>query len=294
MARRKKAKLLGSRAGATQTRILYQLNYDAGAPNILIDTAKDLSLVNHRMYKQNRNYVVRLSWGGTVSSGTAGTTPLAFYAAQNTWQIRKAFAYAQKTYWQIVRKSMQKGQKIGRWHQFKIDQLVAQEGLGHFTPSGISNAGFDWPRTELANLTGAGNFSWGLTGTSGGSDFSCLDAYDSLEDAPQDIPAMASAQMPYAAVDPDPVSENSVILRADHDNPPYNPTNLQHQYQYFQIAPGTVGGTTIHPQSTPWFTAPCGLIKVEGPSANATHWTNNILVLEVAAGPYKGVLSEAM
>lgn len=284
----KKPRLLGSRAGATQTRMLFAL--DATLTNKMIDVAQCLSLVNHRLYKQNRNYVVRVGWGGTLDSSAPAAAPIDVQAAQNTWQLRKAHAYAQQTYWRVMRTVAHEANlKFGRWHQFIVDQLFTTEGLSRITPWMISSTGSEWTVSELANTGGAGDYRWSLIGNTSGFEFGLLKSYDLTADTEEDTPPGTGA-MPYAAVDLHGLhSENADEVVGDADSPPYNPTALQHQPQFFTCGAGTATSPN-HPIMTPWFTAPCGLLRI---TPNGS-WENNFLVVEVAAGPYKGTLSEAM
>ncbi|AXH73556.1 MAG: putative replicase [Circoviridae sp.] len=294
MARTKRPTLLGTRAGATQRRINYA--WASGAVGTIVDIGQSLSLVNHRLYKQNRVYYARVGWIGTNAPVAPAPHSMTIKCAQNNWQIRKAFAFAQSNYWKSYRDELNNANvKPGRWNQFTVDYEVAG-GLATMLPDQIAGGTAEWNDSEVRDLTHATNtlqFAL-LGGTVAGVEYGILDRYDISADTEQDSPPAASTAAPYASIHGDEVDSASAEILQEHgDNPPYNPVTLQHQEQRFEIAPGTVAGVVNFPHFTPWIEVPCGLIELT-PNSVGTEFNGNLFCVELAPGPYKGVLAEAM
>lgn len=293
MAHDKDPPLMGTRAGATQLRINY--TWASGAVGTIVDIARSLSLVNHRLYKQNRVYMARVGWIGTNAPVAPAPYSMTVRCAQNNWQIRKAFAYAQTNYWKSFRDELQESNiKKGRWNQFIVDYEVSG-GLADMLPSDITTGNAEWNDSEARDLTHVSNTSqFSLLGPNAAGEYSMLTQYDLSADTEQDVPAASGAVAPYANLHGDSADSASAELLQEHgDNPPYNPVNLQHQEQRFEISPGSVADVVNFPHFTPWLEVPCGLLELT-PNSVGTEFDGNLFCVELAPGPYKGVLAESM
>ncbi len=75
------------------------------------------SKLNHRLYRQTRNYRVRLQ---QTQDANAGRVMTQIFTLPDTWFVRGAIKYAYDTYMQNHADELANGIKFGRWHDFQI------------------------------------------------------------------------------------------------------------------------------------------------------------------------------
>lgn len=285
-----------------------------------IDLAKDLSALNRRFYRQGYNYVVesvqiatpiglKISDIYTMTLSTAAST----YMTHNAW--KKGF----KT-WQRMQNEYADGSGArlkGKWADFKV--LLDDSGASFLTPIAGDGGALSMGEWVYSNYVydDAGTSrspAISLIGTvTEDSHIALIEAYQESRNYPSSGPANETevstgfyAQF-HGVGDTD--DELGTDLRDDNDLPPYD------QDDYYG---GETNGDDPHPKQliainaanpmgrAPGFVAPCGLIEIStgeaaldnagsadgvyGAGATAT----GLLLVTVAAGPYKGVLAAPM
>ncbi len=298
---------MGSTAGATTTRIIVQVN---NANTNYVDVPKLLCQVNHRLYRQNRMYCVRVGYIGAHS----GVRAAEVYALPNNWAFRKGHKLAQAAFRQAMKTSAIGKSKSGRWSDFRIKHDLTQyssqiEALdahnitlgsaeylysqvaGDTGPDGSDGDGspniygfHGVGASSTSNESAAGGYAYATTGS-----FGIIHEYEKIEDTEQNTPPDHDNLAAYRLLDSDAdrSATNELMSSEIGDNPPYNPEDLQAQEQQFTIRFQGTGSADI---ATPWIAAPCGLLKIGTTEGSGT----DLLYIEVMAGNYKGVLAEDM
>jgi hypothetical protein len=288
--------IMGTSAGATQRRIILD-SATAGTVQY-IDTSRLLSQVNHRLYRQQKMYCVRVGILG--NSGDAQRIQVK--AAPNTWAVRKGLLHARQAYNDAMRKSGVK--KRGRWADFRVKYNVTQyTGNQDFaTAQGLDITDAENLLSLVAGDSGTSEgsspqfYGFHILGATSGANvgqatasYGVVSEYSNMEDSEQNTPPDVGTTSPYSALSQDAqqASANVELAIEDGDNPPYNPINLQVQEQEYWAT--MLGTSARNPASsvTPWIVAPSGLLTLTNYDS-----TGNDVYIEVMAGKYKGVLAE--
>jgi hypothetical protein len=293
-------------AGATQRKIHYSLHSSGGlVPSqssasagtvqdvSYVDIFKDLSLCNHRLYRQGRVPMVRI---GTIGPfGNPSTLAVVAQPLPNTWPVRKAHQLALKEY---LRATKEERRRTGqaRWHDFKVWYDDGMRTGNHtLSPLGITTGNSEWPYSEIAEADDSTERRFKFIGSTDGNAFGMVAEYDSAADQQDDVPDNPGSTTPYENLNPDVQNANTDNLLDEGDAPPYNPENLQVSYPQFMIAQGTGKSDQL---VSPWFPAPCGLIKLTAAMTFGSDNTSDDAVggffVEVAPGDYKGIHATPM
>lgn len=279
-----------------------QVNLCSGSQSTLftLDVGRNLSRVNHRLYRQGKTYQVKIDLDNRVNVDT-GPAQIHVYALADTWYVQKAWQLARATYLKATseEREMMSSQQKARWEDFRVTAGVSGSADVH---------SYRYSRTDLAgSLDQDGesvtsvivmadgstrNFGWnGGTGT-----YNMLDQYSKSGDT-DGSPSTIDSDKPYDGVD-DETNETQMDNLADHGNlPPYNATTFTGS-PWVKIAtldnsgqtnPG--GGSGHARMSTGFFNAPCGLVVLQ--TNIATTLAGNVS-MTAKAGDYKGVAAMNM
>lgn len=318
MASRKKSKTPAVRY------LRYELT-NSGTPNTetshFIDLARDLSIVNRRLYRQGKDYHVKKIT--IVSSNTPSVT--VFDPAGNkqnggrisvsvvpyNWVSQMAWKRAFKT-WNEMNKtatSQVAGEIQGTWADFKVFMDVQHRAATMLRPKDNGGNNYDLGEWEYSALvtpdgtTSADDFNLHMLGDHLGSvgawnSVGLIKSYGesraTVSDASPNVPSIASDDPLVNVFDyGTAVDEVIDILEYSNDNPPYD----------IDEYPGddTNGPKPVIVQDTTLvdgraimagFSAFCGLLEFEAksPVANDTY---SVLV-ELAPGKYRGIHAESI
>lgn len=294
-----------------------------------IDTAKQLSKVNRRLYSQARMYGYQ---GLTFIWRQDPTNPLATIevsvrTAGNTWILQNAFVKGKALWHQMQELVLEDNPSIkGKWHDFKVrlcsDQvtrreLEARDGQGALYLDGEWNLStYVLPQHDV-QVTGpdAGQpeapdyVTANLLGDDTSSTRSLVKAYQDSRatvqaDMPNVPPGMSTSFFNLLTDSGSQEPELAAEIEAENDNPPYDIDNYPGgagnasepvTVQYSAISSSEVDGRTGA------FVAPCGLIELEIVGRDATGSVVAAedmpvidLLLHVAPGTYKGVAAVDM
>jgi hypothetical protein len=295
-----------------------------------IDLAKDLSRVNRRLYRQGMSYVVQdIQIGTSVGMKASDVYTISFSTAGNSWVVHNAWKKAFSA-WRAQQNAVKKalGDIEGKWADFKIYLDDSMRGGTTLEPyagdAAIYQAGewvysqYVWDDAEVERET----FGHLIGSSVGTTDFGLIEEYGdsrrSVSDADPTTPADASTSM-YAKLMNMGTEDVSIDLIDNienaNDSPPYD----------FDDYPGGAANadaavlqrvmscsgaqTTV---TSPGFVSECGLIKVftseyaldtngflaDASTANGVYAAGTaattVVLITVAAGPYRGVLAAPM
>ena len=262
----------------------------------IIDVPQFLSKVNHRLYRQSRNYRCKVNITSPVTSGKVDV-----YALRDTWFLQKAYQMAKDTFDKNTteERSGMSPKSIARWQDFRI-QLRPKAGV---TYQELNPAIRDDTLT-LQDLT-IGEFELSLvhkedgTGMSFGlfdvpnSQWGILQQYDksaNTDDSPEDLTNLG--QSAYSGLDDDNQNASRSHLSSAGNAPPYDSNSLDGSRLFRKVATigmdvkGTPPPSFDDKKTTGFFDAPLGailLVTADNPGS---------IELEVQSGDYKGVHGE--
>ena len=257
----------------------------------LLDTARNLSVLNRRLYRMGRCYSVRIE----QDAGADGQT-VEVYALRNDWAVHQSFKMAYDVYLHNTedeRKELS-GTQVARWEDFRVD-----DGLtGSFnallpvlhTPGladSIKQEGSFEKSTVVSTDQTTRTFSWGAGSA---TQYGMLEEYD-LKGNAQTSPSSDTNDGPYGNIKNEIDETILQNLQEDGASPPYDATGVNAQSPWVRVATLKVGVAGDQKLSTGFFDAPCGLVVCVGNSAG---WNSNALRFEVKAGQYKGVHAPSM
>lgn len=307
MASGKKHKLLGTAAGATIRQFTFEQS-GTGGTAYYYDIGKMLSSYNQRLYRQGMTYLVQVEQ--VFMENTDGTAPGSGQYNQvnslpNCWQVRKAWAKAFKMYRKqvsaIVKRSGSKAYKA-RFNDFRIGYEhgtnwnnyigVPGQGVAATEPSAAVFAFGDGEYeksyiTDLLTDTRKTCDMFGIEDT--GTEYGLLGMYNSEPGVMGPDPQAVTTPDAYMEWVTDDEPSGTVIedWTEQGNEPPYNPDQLQ-----VVATQNSISANGLMANSTPWFEAPCGLLKIV--TASDQSISNNFITIRVAPGNYKGVCAESM
>lgn len=276
-----------------------KMRLSAALPSVATDAGvfvdRELSRVNHRLYRQSRYYQCKVDIDADLPNGTVVNV----YALADTWMNQKAYQFAHKVF---LENSKQEREQLrstasARWNDFRVGSGTSATGpvldATIYDPAGTATritAG-EYLYSEVTDAAGtAQTFRW--TGT-GANTFNILDEYDNTGNTDAVPGQPVGANVAYDGLE-DELDDNQMQhLSADGNSPPYDATNIENQcwYKVATLYVDADGGGKL---STGFFTAPCGFVTMTyGGGANQTV-VNEKISLEVKAGDYKGVHAPSM
>lgn len=262
----------------TQNRVLY------------VD--RELSKLNRRLYRQGRNYQVKID----LDHSDTGT--ISVFALRDDWAVQKAYQMAFQAYLDNTmeeREQLSESQ-IARWQDFRVAAGVTADGIvaalvdETLAPVALTSGSFDLTQVvDEANVQRTFTFA----PTPGATEYGVLVEYDKAANAPTvptDLSGAPGTRGPYIGLNTQINAATMADLQGEGANPPYNRTGVNSFSPFVKIAElgSTAGSQKL---STGYFTAPCGIVLFEGPTSD---WNPVNLTMEVKSGQYKGVHAPAM
>ena len=256
----------------------------------LVDTARNLSLLNRRLYRYTRCYSAK------ISQDAMSTQTAEVYALRNDWAVHKGLQMAYKMYLQNTedeRNAMATGQ-VARWEDFRVDSGIPsfEALLPVLHSNAVGSFLLNQGEFNLSNVVDSSNvrrtFSW--TNAPLPTEYSILNEYDKAGNA-QLSPSSVPTDMPYANIETQVNDATADDLKEDGNSPPYDSLGVNADTPWVRIATLGSGVGGVQQLSTGYFDAPCGIIMVVG---NTATFNSNSLRLEVKSGEYKGVHAPSM
>jgi hypothetical protein len=285
-----------------------------------IDLARDLSLINRRLYRQGKVYQVA---NISITSRNTVNGLASFSTAPDTWVTRAAWNRGFKLYQHMQNKVLElpgSASRKGRYNDFKVylsDDHRTSSNVPRPKDNGNSNVKLgEWTYSKFVSpdgSTGADEFVAHLLGDHSGSAGSRASV--GLVYSYGEARATVNSSVPNVDSDGDDdplvnlfdagtqVDEIADDLLNDADAPPYYLTdgtddsigdgypgsrnNMPKPIVNRLVGIGMQGGTSAPTVMLPGFTALAGLIELEVQS-DAISDTFDVLI-EIAPGSYKGV-----
>lgn len=260
------------------------------AANTLVDMARNLSVLNRRLYRYGRNYNVKVD----VRHDYAGAA-IEVFALRDDWAVQKSFQMAYQKYLDMTMEERENlsSQQVARWEDFRIrDGLTLAKNDARPVMHQVSGGATVLTAGEFElSLVVDGNdaqktFSWGAGAA---SIYGILEEYDKTGDAHL-APESRTTDAPYADATPTNDEAQHDNLQSRGDAPPYDQDGVNAGTPWVRVA--VLGGTAgTQKLSSGFFTAPCGLILLKGFSEESEAYSVEV---EAKAGDYKGVHAPSM
>ena len=259
---------------------------------------RDLSRINHRLYRQSRNYVMKVDIDSNLPAGSV----IDVYALQDTWMAQKAYKLAYEIFLETSKEEMEIMTTQGRWYDFRVangltfdptssESYPTLYDLPDASSLAVYSGTIDYNYTEVADATGTANtFRWSGTGT---NTFNIIDEYDRTGNT-DSTPSNPSNEVAYDGLT-DEVDDSQVShLASDGDIPPYNRNVIENSVWVH------VGQLHVDPSgararlSTGYFTAPCGIYVLAMSGGLTGTSANGKITVTAKGGDYKGVHATSM
>lgn len=319
MARSRKSKAKKKSHTPAVRHLRYQLT-NSGTPNTEVshffDLARDLSLVNRRLYRQGKHYFIKKI---TVTSRNSDNGLVSVSAAPTSWVLNAAWNKAFKL-WNQMREGHGGAPGSGlptsvtpaTWADFKV--YLSDDHRTATMPVPLDNgnnaaslADGEWVYSKFQSpdgSTGADEFTCHLVGANVGTAgaFTSVGAIAGYGTSRRTVQIDDSGDvldtdswMVNLFDDGSTLDEVADDLKNDGDEPPYDRNNypgvfnmpkplVQQQKSLVQSAAGATNAPSITLGAVQ---APCGLIEIETQSAVASDVFD--VLIEFAEGDYKGV-----
>lgn len=262
----------------------------------LLDAARALSQVNHRLYRYGKKYTLKVD---VDPSELLSGTDIHLYALADNWMVQKAFEEAKSVFdraYTDERENLSESQ-YARWRDFRIASGVTNDTLrpimrNHPTagPLRFQTLGtFDLSVVEDS----AGNprtFTWS-NNPNVATEYSVINEYNLAANTTV-TPGVTTGAGPYDDLEADASQLEMNALQTRGAQPPYDPTGLPPVW--IKVGTLTVSGTTGSQKlSTGYFDAPCGIVSIQIEGQNWESMEDS-LSFTVQSGDYKGVKAHNM
>ncbi len=310
------------------THALRHFNFFApgGSPTTgrsLLSVASGLSKVNHRLYRQGRQYRLKIDMNPMdMPKSGADTFPqvagqgIAVWALMPTWFVHGMWRQAKRAYDMALdaEKKALAGQNLARWRDFRVESgldalsLQSPEGEG-LDPVGYSSAlnqttfaAGEFGLSTVDNVETAGvqdmTFTFGDPTSTKFSLWTEFSRSRNESSSPENI----ITDMPYHELQSDANSADYEELQDNGNEPPYNADSFPGA---LWVKVGELGATAIVNSgptvstsvfrgTTGYFDAPCGLVAIENNMTDGDDAVDVLLTCEVQTGTYLGVHAPAM
>lgn len=261
-----------------------------GAANTLVDMARNLSVLNRRLYRFGRFYSAKVD----VREDYAGA-PIEVYVLRDDWAVQKAFQMAYQQYLDntMAERENMGSKQVARWEDFRIrDGLTlakndARPVLNNAAGTAVPLTSGEFALSNVVDEAGTERtFSWGA---GSGTVYSILAEYDKTDNTQLSSSSLTSdgAYSGIEATNDEATADN---LKADGNAPPYDAGGVNATTPWVRVA---VLGSTAGTQklSSGFFTAPCGLILLKGFTETSEAYSVEV---EAKSGDYKGVHAPSM
>lgn len=298
----------------------------AGDYRSYIDTARELSRVNRRLYEQCRMYAYQgltFIWRQDPTNPLA-TIELSVRTAGNTWTVHNSIVKA-KALWDEMQDQVTDDNPSvkGKWHDFKVrlaNSMISARTLSVRDGAGVLVGQGEWeyskyvmPQHDVDPVTGeplaATEFTTFILGNDTASQRGLIKAYEDSRatvspDQPN-VPADFTTSFFVELTDSGSQEpELAAVIADENDNPPYAIDDYVGGETNADV-PLTVGYAAVSSAEVDGrvggFIAPCGLLEIEvrgydaaGALVAPADMPEIDILLHVAPGMYKGVAAIPM
>lgn len=291
-----------------------------------VDTSKELSKVNRRLYEQGRMYAYQgltFIWKQDAANPVSALE-VKVLTAGNTWVVQNAFVKGKALWNEMNQLVLEDNPSIrGKWQDFKVqlsDDQSSVRTLGALDADGAAYTAGEWdlstyvmPQHVVDPVTGqplaADEFTAVLIGADTGSKRSLVKAYEesraTVQPTDPNVPAGMSTSFFNLLTDSGSQEpELADVIEDDNDEPPYAtndyPQGDSNAPTAVIVGYGAISASEVD-GSIAGFVAPCGLVEIQirgfGPTGveiTSANLPAIEMLLHVAPGTYKGVMSVPM
>lgn len=258
------------------------------------DAAEICSKMNHRLYRQGRNYKIRIGVNATA------TRFYEVYALRNDWMIHASWKLAFQTFMNNSKEELDAAAKSGlkaRWLDFRTG--FASTSAGDLRPVRYSSSGAataltagEFADSIVTNEAGVPHtFRWDAP--TGAGLYNPIEEYQRTGNANAN-PSTPTATSAYSGLDDD-NQDGQLAHVSDAGNlPPYDANTMGTLTPFVLV--GVIGGgaTTSQQLSTGYFDAPCGLFFIRRVDNQQIGTLEAEFFIEYAKGDYKGISAPSM
>lgn len=290
-----------------------------------VDTARELSKVNRRLYEQGRMYGYQgLTFIWKQNASNLATIECSVRTAGNTWIVQNAWVKGKALWDEMQQLVLEDNPSVaGKWHDYKVQlnggqslarEIKARDGAGVLYLDGEWDMStYVMPQHDVDPVSGqplpASEFTAMLIGADTTTKRSLVKAYEESRatvsgDQPN-VPAGLTTSFFNLLTDSGSQEpELATEILDSNENPPYdlddypggdvnavNPVTVGYAAISAQEVDGQIGG----------FLAPCGLLQIEikgydasGDLIEESNMPDIDILLHVAPGFYKGVAAVPM
>lgn len=271
--------------------VVRQANIDVTGPvtstTAILRISDYLSKVNRRLYRQGRNYQVKID----LDVDAPGVYEV--FAIADSWMNQNAFKVAYEMYLDNTddERERVKGSAMARWNDFRVIPGVSgQEWNPALVDQGLALVQLstgEFLNTRVEDATGTlRNFTWSPAPTA--SQYGMVAEYDLAGDTGSD-PSAVTANMPYSDLEADDSATLAADLQTFGNLPPYDGVTSNQASPFVKVA--TLGTNANSKKlSTGFFTAPCGFVFI----TNVNLSDGQFITWSAKAGDYKGVHAPSM
>lgn len=300
-------------------------------PRFYVDTARELSRVNRRLYSQERMYGFQgltFIWKAKAASNLA-TIEVKVATAGNTWVLQNAYVKGRALWHQMQDLVLEDNPSIkGKWHDYKcqlaasqslVRTLDALDGAGNaytVTNSEWNISSYVMPQHEVhASGPDAGKplaaeeFTPLLIGDDTASKKSLVKAYQESratvsKDQPNTPPGITTSFFNLLTDSGSQEPELATVILEENEDPPYDldeyPQGAVNAGVPVVAGYGAISASEVDGRIG-GFVAPCGLLEITingydaaGVAVTSANMPEIELLLHVAPGSYKGVAAIPM
>jgi len=273
----------------------------SGGTTYVLDTAANLSAVNHRLYRQGKTYQVKIDIENRANAA-AGPAQYEVWALTDTWYVQKAWQMARANYLRssAAERGNMSPEYVARWEDFRVSAGISSSitvvpyQYSESLAGAVNTDGeFDLTEVTLADGSTQRTFTWGSSPSA--SEWSMLQEYDKSGNTDAS-PASVTADNAYQGSDGDLHETQADDLKNRGNLPPYNRTAFTDKV-WVKICTLDNSGlanpasSSTSRTSTGFFNAPCGLVVIK---PSISHTLTADLRMTVKAGTYKGVAAMNM
>jgi hypothetical protein len=247
-----------------------------------------MSKVNRRLYRQARNYEVKID----LDVGAPGQYEV--FAISDSWMNQNALKMAHDIYLDNTDDEREriKDAAMARWNDFRVLPGVTgtmyNPALFDVALTSTQLTVGEFVDTRVQDQTGTlRNFTWSPSPTA--SQYAIVGQYDLAGDTGSN-PSAVTGDMPYADLEADDSAQLGADLQTFGNLPPYDGVTSNQATPFVKVA--TLGTNAAGSQrlSTGFFTAPCGFVYIK----NVNLSDSAFITWTVKSGDYKGVHAPSM
>jgi hypothetical protein len=310
---------------ATKAQRKFQVELRGNGDSSLLQVDACLSKLNHRLYRQGRNYRTKISFspadlpesGNSPFPQNAGNEGIEVWSLIDTWYVHAMWKQAKRAYDRALsdEKKALAGQNLAKWRDFRVHCGLVLD-LGTSTPEGIDPMLYE--QVGLPGIFGVGEFDYSTVenlDTGANMQFAFGNVSPSFFDMPYEYsltrnesasPETVITEMPYNALLAEGEDADYVELQASGNEPPYNANAFP---SAIWVRVGVLGVFTSRIDNTPasdiwdqthfvgttgYFDAPCGMVALRSSMVDGTQTPQTKITVEVQSGNYLGVHAPVM